>query len=97
MIVASVGSRGADASELHVSRDQGETWTRVPDIPLIMTAAVDPWHPGTVYASAFDAPSILKSTDSGATWQPLPSIPVPDDRGRDFAFERERVVPPVLP
>ena len=86
-LMATVVSPDGETAVLYVSRDQGETWSRIPDLPPTMGAAIDPWHPGTIYAAVLDEPTILKSTDSGETWRPLPSIPVPDDRGRGFAFD----------
>jgi photosystem II stability/assembly factor-like uncharacterized protein len=62
------------ASEsLYASRDAGQTWTRIPGLPSVRTAAIDPWHPTTIYAGAGDA--IWKSTDSGETFQRQSTTP----------------------
>lgn len=64
------------------STDGGNTWSEAsttyvagePNIASPDDLAVDPAHPGRLYATYRDE-GIFKSTDSGATWTQLPNAP----------------------
>lgn len=73
---------GSDDGLVHVSRDNGATWTDVtpPDLPewsFIRTVEPSPHDAATVYVAATryklddPAPYLYKSTDYGQTWQSL--------------------------
>jgi len=54
------------------SVDGGVTWqtsTGLPTKAPVLSLAIDPTHPSTLYAST--AAAVYRSTDSGATWAPL--------------------------
>jgi photosystem II stability/assembly factor-like uncharacterized protein len=70
---------GTEGSELWTSRDGGDTWEYVatptnPDTieaswsPRIMSIAVDPSHPSTMYV-AIEIGGVMRSDDAGKTWQ----------------------------
>ncbi len=66
------------ANGLFRSSDGGETWEQLgvgtnPSLGLggaIADVALDPAHPGTIYAAPYDGPvlGLVRSTDGGATW-----------------------------
>jgi len=71
------------AAFLARSTDSGETWTAAAQGITrgpVVSLAVDPVHPQTLYAGAWDfetelyetVPGVFKSTDGGATWTVLP-------------------------
>jgi len=62
---------------VHRSRDNGASWVKVLDLQQVLSLAVDPSDPDTVYVgTAFpfgeDPHIVWKTTDGGATWTPLP-------------------------
>src|SRR5690242_19540000 len=57
---------------LFKSTDHGSTWTTLDGISGVLTAAVDPSSPATVYAGTFRG--IRKSSDGGVTWT-TPALP----------------------
>ncbi|HTR04051.1 MAG TPA: hypothetical protein VMN82_12700 [Thermoanaerobaculia bacterium] len=57
----------ATASGVDVSTDAGRTFRPTGPVLPIEAIALDPAHPGTVYAAG-DGPFVNKSTDSGETW-----------------------------
>ncbi|MGE3274020.1 MAG: hypothetical protein AB7O67_02835 [Vicinamibacterales bacterium] len=70
---------GANDGPVHVSRDNGKTWTNVtPPMPpggRIQTIEDSPHHPGTAYVAAYRMmfehdlkPYLYKTTDYGASW-----------------------------
>jgi hypothetical protein len=63
---------------LRRSTDRGETWTElIPDDTQLESVALDPSHPGTIYAAAPSdgnpgGPSeLMRSADGGATWESI--------------------------
>jgi photosystem II stability/assembly factor-like uncharacterized protein len=72
---------------LYVSRDEGDTWAPVPDVPS-QAAAIDPGQPSTLYSGAYQG--IWRSTDSGANWLQLSTAPTANT-GISFAFDSRAV------
>ena len=73
---------GSDDGLVHVSRDNGGTWTDVtpPDLPewsFVRTVEPSPHDPATLYVAATkykladNAPYLFKTTDYGETWQAI--------------------------
>jgi len=67
---------------LYVSRDRGANWEPAagpPDalaFPWMEGLAVDPFHPGRIFATATSAPygyadTLVRSLDAGLTWEPF--------------------------
>ncbi len=70
---------GSDDGLVHLSEDDGKTWTNItpPDLPewaLINIIDVSPYQPGTAYLAATryksddTTPYLYKTTDSGKSW-----------------------------
>jgi photosystem II stability/assembly factor-like uncharacterized protein len=77
---------------LYASRDGGVTWAAIPDLPSVFLAAIDPWHPSTLYAATTDGTTrtIWTSTDAAATWQQLSTTPT-GQGGRSFEFDSHAI------
>jgi photosystem II stability/assembly factor-like uncharacterized protein len=62
----------ATSDGLFRTRNQGQSWQQVGlDGSLMLALAADPFHPGSLLASAFQGGFVLLgSTDGGATWTP---------------------------
>lgn len=61
---------------VYKSRDGGVTWDLLSRSAGIITLAIDPSHPSTVYAGTLDR--VLKSTNGGRSWTPLADLAVND-------------------
>jgi photosystem II stability/assembly factor-like uncharacterized protein len=60
---------GTDQWGVYKSQDGGETWVAgTPPVRQAFSVAVNPKHPGTIYAGLFSPVPVLKSVDGGATW-----------------------------
>ena len=73
---------GSDDGLVHVSRDNGQSWTNVnppelPDWALISIIEASPHNPAKAYVAATrykshdDKPYLYKTTDYGATWEAI--------------------------
>ena len=60
-----------------LSRADADRWMNIgPDTGAVLTMAVDPSQPGTIYAGTFEA-GVYKTTDGGASWvAPKPEFQV---------------------
>jgi len=69
---------GTDWWGVYKSRDGGETWVAgTPPVLQAFSIAVDPKHPGTIYAGLFSPAPVFKSVDGAASWNAA-SAGVPD-------------------
>lgn len=77
-----VGTAGEDLGKgsggIFKSVDGGTTWASasvgLSNRPGVLSIAIDPLTPTTLYASFADVPSLYKSTDGGQNWSYLPEI-----------------------
>jgi photosystem II stability/assembly factor-like uncharacterized protein len=65
VVYAIAGTRFESPGTLYKSTDGGTTWKTLAAGSGLQAVALDPEHPGTVYAGGF---SLLRSTNGGRTW-----------------------------
>jgi photosystem II stability/assembly factor-like uncharacterized protein len=91
-LAASPASGAVYAGHLHgIARttDSGGTWQTLLPVGAIITLAVDPSQPLTIYAGSFGF-GVNKTTDGGATWPPV-------NTGLTNLFVQALVIDPAAP
>lgn len=95
LVNAQPGLIYAGAQRLHKSLNWGDSWQATTAAPIdngnpILTIAVDPDDPNTIFAGTaplMSNPRVLKSTDGGQSWQYIEGLP--DRTPMDIVFDPE--------